>query len=130
MKVIPHAEQRYDTIGDYWEDADGTWQFRVSDLGDWRYNYTVLLHEFLEYALTKQAGISEQSILNFDLAVPVNSPYADDPGFDPAAPYHKEHVFADSIERLMAPGLGITTRNAEVAMEALPNWTDLQGVRE
>lgn len=122
MEVIPHADQRYDTLGDYWEDPDGTWQFRVSDMGDWRYNFSVLLHEFIEYALLKHAGVSEQAVLNFDLAVCEESPYAGDPGFDPIAPYHKEHVYADAMERLIAPHLGMSFMDPWKAAEKLPKW--------
>lgn len=125
MKVIPHLEQRYNTLGDYWEDADGTWQFRVSDLGDWRYNFSVLLHEFTEYALLKHKGVSEADVLAFDLEVEKHpeSEYYDDPGFDPAAPYHAEHVYADCMERLIAPGLGMDFTDPWKAAELLPDWT-------
>ncbi len=101
MRVIPHSEQRYDTLGDYWIEGD-TWQFRVSDMGDWRYNFSVLLHEFVEFAVLSHKGVSEADVLAFDLAVPEDSPYADDPGFDPKAPYHWEHVLADTVERLVS----------------------------
>lgn len=123
MKVIPHAEQRYDTLGDYWMDPDGTWQIRVSDMGDWRYNFSVLLHEFIEFALITQHEVSEKSVCDFDLAVPAESKYADDPGFDPAAPYHEEHVFSDAVERLIAPHLGMRIEDAWIAADKLPKWT-------
>lgn len=122
MEVISHTEQRYDTLGDYWEDPDGTWQFRVSDMGDWRYNFSVLLHEFIEYALLKHKGVSEQAVLDFDLAVPRDSPYANDPGFDPEAPYHAEHVYADAMERLIAPHLGMSFMDPWKAAAKLPPW--------
>ena len=122
MEVIPHLNQRYDTLGDYWEDADGTWNFRVSDMGDWRYNFSVLLHEFVEYALMKHKGITEQAVLDFDLAVKPDSAYADDPGFDPAAPYHDEHVYADCMERLIAPHLGMQFEDVWAGAAKLPQW--------
>ena len=122
MKVIPHQDQRYDTLGDYWIDPDGTWQFRVSDMGDWRYNFSVLLHEFVEFALLQHKSVTEESVLAFDLAVPENSPYAEDPGFDPKAPYHNEHVYADAMERLIAPHLGMSFLDPWNAAELLPKW--------
>ncbi len=124
MEVIPHAEQRYDTLGDYWEDDEGTWHFRVSDLGDWRYNFSILLHEFVEYALLKHAGIPETAVLAFDRAVPPFSEYADDPGFDPKAPYHQQHVYADAMERLIAPHLGMLISDPWDAAAKLPEWKD------
>jgi hypothetical protein len=122
MEVIDHSDQKYDTLGDYWTDPDGTWQFRVSDLGDWRYNYSVLLHEFIEFALIQQHGVLEGQVLEFDLNVPSNSPYANDPGFDPGAPYHTEHVFADCVERLIAPQLGMRISDPWLAADKLPKW--------
>ena len=122
MKVIPHAEQRYDTLGDYWLDEDGVWQFRVSDMGDWRYNFSVLLHEFVEVALLLHKGVSEADVLAFDLAVPADSPYFDDPGFDPKAPYHAEHVYADCMERLISPHLGMSFTDVWDAASKLPPW--------
>ncbi len=122
MLVIPQSEQRYDTVGDYWIDADGTWQFRVSDLGDWRYNFSVLLHEFIEFALITQHGVPEKAVLDFDLSVPTDSQYSDDPGFDPTAPYHTEHVYADCMERLIAPYLGISNSAVNDAISLLPDW--------
>ena len=129
MKVIPHSEQRYDTLGDYWEDPDGTWQFRVSDMGDWRYNFSVLLHEFIEYALIKHKGITEAEVLKFDLeveALGLEHPYFDDPGFDPLAPYHDQHVYADAMERLIAPHLGMQFEDVWNAADLLPRWEKLK----
>ena len=123
-KIIPHLEQRYDTVGDYWEDPDGTTQFRVSDMGDMRYNISVFVHELIEYALLLNRGVAEPEVLAFDLAVPKDSPYADDPGFDPKAPYHKEHVFSDTIERLLAQQWGVNWGEFNKAMENLPDWSE------
>ena len=121
MEVIPHQDHRYDTLGDYWEE-DGTWHIRVSDMGDWRCNFSVLLHEFVEYALLKHKGVSEKTVLDFDLSVPLESVYSDDPGFDPEAPYHAEHVYADCMERLIAPYLGLKFGDVEKAASFLPDW--------
>ncbi len=124
MQVIPHNEQRYDTLGDYWEEESGdVWHFRVSDLGDWRYNFSVLLHEFVEYALLKYKGIPEKDVLNFDLSVNEESPYRDDPGFDPDSPYHEEHVYADAMERLIAPHLGMSFMDSWKASENLEKYS-------
>lgn len=124
MKVIPHLDQRYDTLGDYWIDPDGTWQFRVSDMGDWRYNFSVLLHEFVEFALLQHKGITEPEVLAFDLSVSSDSPYAEDPGFDRKAPYHVEHVYADCMERLIAPMLGMDFEDPWEAAGKLPQWKE------
>jgi hypothetical protein len=126
MEVIPHAQQRYDTVGDYSETEDGTWHFVVSDLGDWRFNFSVLLHEFIEFAVMHHTGVKEADVLAFDLAMPNDSPYADDPGFDPKAPYHREHVLADTCERILAMHLGFEFEDYDKACLSLPDWKGLQ----
>src|SRR5438128_2605172 len=65
VKVIPHYEQRYNTIGDYWETGH-SWQIRISNLGKWQYETAVALHEIIEKSLCKQHGITDQEITNFD----------------------------------------------------------------
>ena len=122
MEVIPHAKQRYDTIGDYWEDEDGTLHIVTSDLGDDIFNAAVLKHEFEEYLLCRERGILEPDIMAFDLAVPDDSPYADDPGMDPTAPYHCEHIFATAGEMLF---IGQAKKNWDrycKRMATLPQW--------
>jgi len=109
---IPHKYQRYNTLGDYqkvdYADGAGTLQgagvlITVSQLGDWRYEFLIALHEFIEEALTRHRGIAEPDIMAFDLA----HPDADDPGMLPEAPYHREHVTATAIEMLIAQELGV-----------------------
>ena len=95
MQTIYQTEQRYDTDGDYWEDPDGTIQIRATAGPD---AVEILLHEFIEFMLCKRRGIHEPDILAFDLA----HLKVEDPGMMQDAPYHKEHVFADAIDRLMS----------------------------
>ena len=99
MQTIYQEQQRYKTSGDYWEDADGTIQIRATAGPD---AVEILLHEFIEFMLCKRRGINEPDIMAFDLSH-INN---DDPGMLPDAPYHKEHVFADAIDRLMTLELG------------------------
>lgn len=109
IQEIPHATQRYATVGDWWETSEGSWQFRVSNMGKWQYAFLVGLHEMVEMALCKARGIAEADVMQFDLdfearRAPGNE---DEPGHDAAAPYHQEHVFAESIERQMCAALGL-----------------------
>lgn len=110
IETIPHDQQRYPTIGDYWWEPDGTLQIRVSDTGNWKYDACVVLHEFLEVHLCKDRGISEPDIMAFDKAFEGNRQPGDDdsePGDDPKAPYGLEHRFAENLERLFAAELGV-----------------------
>lgn len=121
IKTIPQSQQRYETIGDYWFDADRTLQIRVSDVGDWRYEALVAVHELVEVLLCKDRGISEPEIMAFDKAFEAGkklavAPDVDaEPGDDPSAPYRREHRFAENVERLLAAELGV-------------NWTDYDAV--
>lgn len=109
IKTIPHSDHRYSTVGDYWFEDDGSLQIRVSDTGNWKHEALVALHEMVEVLLCKDRGISEPDIMAFDMAFeakrePGNE---DEPGDDPAAPYGKEHRFAENLERLLAGELGV-----------------------
>lgn len=100
IKIIPHSEQRYETVGDYWYDEKGVLQVRVSDMGNELYHKMIYCHELIEEALTKHNGISESVIMNFDLKFEANRAEGnvDEPGFDKNCPYIKEHTFATGVE--------------------------------
>ena len=100
--TIPHSEQRYPTCGDYWEEED-TLHVRISALSDVRYEWLVLIHELVEYALVKLAGIELRSIDDFDETFDGEG----EPGDDSPAPYHYQHVCATAIERVFAVFLGV-----------------------
>jgi hypothetical protein len=110
IETIPHGDQRYPTVGDYWDDGNGVVQVRVSDMKDWRYEALVAVHELVEMFLTKARGIEEPHISDFD--VKFEQSRADglvegEPGDHPSAPYRREHFFATNLERLFAAELGV-----------------------
>jgi hypothetical protein len=105
ISVIPHDKQRYDTAGDWRTYDHGDWVIGVSDLGDPRYNLLIAVHELVEMVLCLNRGISQEAVDQFDMNY--SGMHADDPGDDPAAPYHKEHMAATAIERLMAVMLDV-----------------------
>lgn len=103
IDVIPHHEQRYATAGDWLSDGAGNIEIRVSDLGDWRMNLLVGLHELVETALCDVRGIAEPDVRAFDEA----HPDADDPGSLEDAPYRREHMFAEAVEKWVATEFGV-----------------------
>lgn len=108
IETIPHKEQRYDTVGDFFVDGDGTTQIRVSNMGNARYALMVAIHELVELALCEARGITTIAIDQFDIAFEAHREnYAAEPGDDPNAPYQNEHCFATGIERLLCAALGI-----------------------
>jgi hypothetical protein len=51
IKTIPHKDQRYvGTCGD-WYKSHGVNRIRVSDLGDWRMEACIAIHEMIEQVL-------------------------------------------------------------------------------
>lgn len=103
IDCIRQEQHRYATLGDYFRAADGDVYIRVTDLPDWRHSFLIALHELVEEAVTYHRGISEPSIMAFDVA----HPELDDPGMSPEAPYHAEHVLATCIEMLVARELDV-----------------------
>lgn len=109
VETIPHAQQRYPTVGDYWCE-DGVQQIRVSQMVDWRYEVLVAVHELIEMALTRHRGVSEPRITEFDVEFEKSREQGlvhGEPGDHPDAPYRSEHFFATNIERLIAAELDV-----------------------
>ena len=104
----PMNTMRYSTLGDYYDvvkSPDGFKNFlvEVADTHNLDYNFLIGLHELVEYYLCNKRGIKDKKITGFDIA----HLDAEDPGRLKEAPYHKEHMFAEKIEKLMCKELGI-----------------------
>ncbi len=122
IKTIPHDSQRYPTVGDYWTSAAGVEEVRVSELPDWRYEALVAVHELIEMILTKQRGIAEEAISDFDVKFEREREEGKafgEPGDAPDAPYRDEHFFATNVERLLAAELGVDWFTYERLVDAL-----------
>lgn len=112
ISTIPHAQQRYETVGDWLFTVSGDLSIRVSDTGDWRYDMLVAVHELVEVLICKHRGITQKAVDDFDMSFkPVDG--TSEPGDDPNAPYAREHSFATGIERLLAVELDVTWRHYE-----------------
>ena len=103
IESIPQYLQRYPTCGDYWFDAEGTLQIRVSELPQKSWMQLVAIHELIEVVLCEGAGIPIIDIDNFDFNYKGDS----EPGDSIFAPYYKQHQFASGIERILAAELGV-----------------------
>jgi hypothetical protein len=121
MFTIPHKFQAYETVGNWQILPDGTPVVFVSDMKDWRYNFLVMLHEFVEVFLCRHSGISQKQVDRFDIAYEKNRPEGneDEPGDDPRAPYRVEHCIATGIERIAAGFLGVSWKEYEQAINEL-----------
>jgi len=67
IRVIPHCEHRYETVGDYYEVGDGRWVIEVSELGDVRYEFLVVVHELVEWFLLWIRGVREEEVRAVEL---------------------------------------------------------------
>ena len=109
VTTIPHEHHRYPTVGDYTTDGFDNVHFRVSILGNWRFELLVAVHEIVEKYLTMEAGVKEEDIDAFDIIYEANRKPDDDsePGDHLGAPYYKQHQIATRVERFLAGELGV-----------------------
>lgn len=114
VKRIPHAQQRYDTCGDWqWEGENLV--VTVSILPDPRYEILIALHEAIEAILCARAGVTQQQVDDFDL----NFDGPGEPGDHPYAPYNRQHEFASRIEEMLCHEMGLDWATHELNIATL-----------
>ena len=120
IRWISPGEQRYPTCGDWIIDGERL-TILVSDLGDWRMNMLVALHEMIEVVLCHDRGITQDQVDKFDIAFECNRPPGDEaePGDDINAPYRNEHCFATAVERMMCAALGIAWADYDAKVQGV-----------
>jgi hypothetical protein len=121
IRTVPHEQQRYPTVGD-WEINDSernepadSMRITVSDLGDWRMEALVAIHELVEALLCKWRGITQAMADEWDWAAAVET----EPGDDPECPYRNEQFVATTMERILATELGVDWLKYEQLIAAL-----------
>ena len=97
---------RNNQLGDYFYDEEGTLVFHIADTGNEFYNKLILIHEICEEATTKQMGITEESISEFDHYFELKRNQGlvgenEENGYARDCNYRNQHTLSDSIERLM-----------------------------
>lgn len=136
IEVIPHKDQRYPTVGDWYYEPGPpeTIVIRVSDMGNWKYEMLVAVHELFEVLVCRQNGVTQEMVDKFDMefekertlrmekADPEDRALIaiEEPGDDPAAPYAFEHCSATGVERILASELGVSWSEYESTLESLP----------
>lgn len=107
ISSVPHNKQRYPTAGDYFKKS-GDLQIRVSKMNA-NHEFLVVLHEFIEWYLIEQEGITIDEIDKFDIEFEKKRKKGnrDEPGDSKDAPYHKQHRFATMIEQQLASYLDV-----------------------
>lgn len=121
IETIPHAAQRYETVGDYWTDPDGTLHIKVSEMVNPDHEFLVALHELVEAKLCEKRGISDAAITAFDVEFEEARGDNDlsEPGDDPMAPYQNEHCIATGVERIACAALGVRWADYESEINRL-----------
>ena len=106
LEVIPHEQQRLHAIGDWYFELNGDLVVRVSDLGDWRYNFLVARHEMDEAILCMKDGITTQMVDDDQKkALPTDDP--DSFSGYPGACLQNQHNDALSAEWVMSRLLNV-----------------------
>jgi hypothetical protein len=116
ITVIPHEFQRYSTTGD-WQITDDVLHIDVSDMGDWRMNMMIGIHEAVEAVLCHANGIQQERVDAFDIAFEKARPLlcVDEPGDEDAAPYFLQHQVATGVERTIGALMGVSWNEYERA---------------
>jgi hypothetical protein len=102
VKTIPHNDQRYETIGDWFMEG-GCLQVRVSSMANSDYEFLVAIHEIIEKQLCKKMGITEQQVDAWDLMHEDNP----EPGAMEGCPYREAHMISEGVERALAVKLAV-----------------------
>ncbi len=122
IETIQHKQQRYPTVGDWFFSGNGDLHIKVSDLGDWRYNALIAVHELVEVLICKHNGVSQGIVDDFDINFEANRKPGDEsePGDHPNSPYQREHCIATAVERLLCAELEVKWEDYASAVEKLP----------
>jgi hypothetical protein len=110
IKKVPHNRQKYNTIGDY----NKAGVIRISKM-NFKMEACAALHELVEFALIKKNGIKIKDIEIWDK----KHHHILSPGELRGAPYYKEHMFAEKLERLFAKQLCLKWKDYDKMEEKL-----------
>lgn len=113
--TIAHDQQRYSTSGDWQTVAPDHLLVTISELGDWKMEACLGVHELAEALICKWQGITQAQVDLFDMT------YSGDgePGDAPGCPYRVAHRAATGIEFLLALAMGVDWAEYESRIQAL-----------
>jgi hypothetical protein len=130
IEVIPHRDQRYNTVGDWQFTRDGLGSatelnIKVSEIGEAGESMLIAIHELVEAILCEFGGIEEKAVDEFDMNWLPRKAYWDsdvmisEPGEDDRAPYYTQHQTATGIERIVAMRLWTNWARYEARVDKL-----------
>ena len=124
LRTIPHSSQRYDTVGDWQFIPPNELLITVSEMGDWRMEMLVALHELIECLTCQVDGVSQKAVDLFDM----NFKGEGEPGEDPLCPYFYQHLLATDIERRLAYRWAVNWNHYDKVVNSLV-WRPNDGER-
>jgi hypothetical protein len=106
IKIVPNKmipARKGFTGADWWFDADGNLEVRVAhEVGDWREQTLLAIHEATEAAMCKHLGITVAQVDEFDSKYQAEHTIDLNAGDEVDAPYKVPHNYATAIERILA----------------------------
>lgn len=122
VKIVDESQHRPGISGaDWFFDAKGDLQVRVSKLSDWRREMCLAFHEAIEAVLCRFRGVSQQAVDAFDEHYDQTHASDLNAGDDPLAPYAREHTLATSVERMLAAELYVQWKEYDDELAAIPS---------
>lgn len=130
IQVIDHKDQRLGQPGDWYfvndkgeiTDEGEHLVVKVSDLGDWRYNFLLGRHEMDEAMLCKFRGITVKQVDDYDARPAADEDDPDSFSGYPGAIYQQDHNDALAAEWVMARALKVRWEAYGIAFG--PYWDD------
>lgn len=121
INTIDHKKQRYETVGDWHYISGDNLNIHVSNMGDWRKEALVAIHEQVEALLCRNMGIKQDLVDDFDIEFEKHRKEGntDEPGDDPKAPYKRQHFIATTIERILCAEFGLDWNEYEKVINSL-----------
>lgn len=125
IKSVYKESQRYPTLGDY-SVEDGVRTFSITKTGNDLWDDLIFIHEFIEEVLTRNKGIEESQILEYDLEFERRLENGDlveseEPGDQSDSPYKEQHNIAEIVERMMLNHLGISFHEYDKSLTKIFN---------
>lgn len=109
INFIPQEDQRYATVGDWFNSGQIDNKIINVSKMDIRYEYLVAIHELIELALCDLNGISAKQVDAFDLSHLAS----EEPGMESDCPYRWQHLLATGIEMQLAAVMDIDWKGYE-----------------
>ena len=107
VNIVEPETQRYETSGDYFYNRKGYLIFRISKQKTRFLEKMQLIHELIEQTLCEYSAILHERIDEFDMNYDMKNSTYQEPGDDPNAPYHKQHVLAKDVEKMICKQLNL-----------------------